>query len=150
MRLDRFTAAVVFRRRHHNQNAVHLVVAQAAEFSAGDFVLTRAVGMNIEQNHHARHNVLFGSEFPHEKIVDHIPRMQQQANIASGGNAQCGSDDIVFSVGIGRIDANGIPTRVGDKLRADPAKYAIWAGITEIPCELMRVDFDDFRISRAC
>ena len=126
---------VVLKTWHHNKHAMHLVMAESAEFGAGDFVLAGAVGANVEGNYHTGDDVLFSAEFPNEEIMHNIAGMQQQANITPRGNAESGGNDVILAAGVRRIDANGVAPRVGDEFVLNVTENVIPTGIVEIPAK---------------
>ena len=130
--------ARIFIGSHHNHHAAHLAVAQPAQLRACDLIGPGPIDMEFERNLHARYDVLFGAEFPHKEIVDHIARLKQKQNVALGRYPEGAGNDVVFRRGIRGIEPQRIARRVVDALDIRAAENAIRPGIVEIPRELVR------------
>src|SRR6185437_495966 len=115
---------------------------KAAKFGAGDFILAGTIDADFERNLHPRHDVLLGAEFADEEIVDNVPGMKQEEDIAPDWHSKRGGDKIVVSVRIRRIETDGIAARIADEFVVRTSEDSVGAGIAEMPCELARVDFE--------
>src|SRR6185312_8451738 len=135
--------SVVFFRRHRDQRAAHLAVAESAEFGAGNLVCAWSADMQFQRDLHPGHDVLLGAQFAYEEVVNHVARMKQQQNIPTSGDAQAGGHDVIFAGRIFFIVNDAVSTGVADELDAGASKLAIRTGITEGPRELVCVDFDN-------
>src|SRR5574341_1533659 len=59
-------------RFEHFQVGPHAVVAQAAQFGAGNLEASNLVGGEVNGNLHARHGVLLQAQLPDKEAVDHV------------------------------------------------------------------------------
>ena len=57
---------------HHQQPASHLVVLHAAQLRAGDLVLARLDGGEVDPDRHAGHGVLLDPQLRHEEAVGDV------------------------------------------------------------------------------
>src|SRR4051812_4124829 len=106
---------VVIRRRYRHQKTSHLAVPESAKLGAGDFIFPGPVDVDLERDLHTGNNVLLRTQFPYEKIVNHIARMQQQQNVPAHRNSETGAHDVVFTSGVGGIDTEWITSRIADE-----------------------------------
>ena len=59
-----------------------------------------------------------------------------------GGQDQLGGDEVVGSMGIGWVDADGVPLAGSDQLGLSGAEGGVGAGVAEIPGELHSCDLN--------
>jgi len=76
-----FEKGVVVGRGDDVNEAVHLMVAEAAELGANDFVSAGSIGREMHCNNHPGDSILLQAQFAHEKIVDHVLRTKQQFDL---------------------------------------------------------------------
>src|SRR5689334_10892167 len=76
--------------------------------------------------------------------MDDVSGMELEQDFAPHGHSKSGGDDIVAAIGIRRIEADRIAARIADESVGRAAEDAVRPRITEVPCELARIDFDAF------
>src|SRR5271157_3396457 len=79
------------------QQAVHLVMSQAAQLRAHDLVLADFAGAEMNGDDHARNGVLLEAQLANEEIVDDVLRTDEQLDLAIHRDSESGDDDVVFS-----------------------------------------------------
>src|SRR5579871_1597467 len=134
---------------HHLHGGAHLIVAQSAQLGTRDLIYADLVGLEVEGNLHARHQILLQPQLRNKEVVDHITRMQQEVDVLVHRNFQGGADDVVLPGGIFVVDAQRIACGVVDVLQIGVAEFIVRSRVTERPGELLRGHFDYHRIRRS-
>ena len=126
----------------------HLEMAQPAQLGAGNFVDADLVGLEVQRNLHARHDILLQPQFADEEVVDHVPGMHDQLDLLAGGDFQRSADDIVLGCRVFLVKAERIAAGIVDQFEIGAAELAVGSGIAETPGELFGHHFDRDGVGR--
>src|SRR5262245_40533713 len=143
-----FQPSLVLRFLHHHQVALHLVMSQATEFCAGNFILACLERLEMHWYCQARNSVLLKAQGRNKKTMsdilgaeNHLDRLvyrnghtSDTNNVVLRGRIFCVKTDRVFLV--------------VHQLWISPAKLAVRSRITNIPNELLAGHFNLNRVWR--
>src|SRR4051812_23604416 len=104
-------------------------MAEAAKLGAGDLINADLVGLEMERDLHAGHDVLFHAELADEEIVDDVARVHDQFDRTPDGNLDGSADDIVLSRGVLVIETVRVAGGIVDELEIGAAELAVGPGI---------------------
>src|SRR5260370_13776984 len=126
------------------QHAVHLVVAEPAQFRASDFEVTGFGWSEVHMDRKAWHGVLLEAHGRNKKTADPVMRAQNHFYLAAHGHFHNARHHIVLRRRIRRVEAQGRFSSRGwvFQFRLRDSKLAIWPGLAEIPGELHACDLD--------
>ena len=128
------------------KHAVHLVVTQAAQFGAGDFVISRFSRGEMHVDGKTGHRVLLEAHVGNKKTVDHILRLQGEIGFAVHGKIHDAADHIVLGVRIVHIHTQRVLFFRADVLGVGRGISPVLARIAEEPGELSAGGFHFHRI----
>src|SRR5690349_3983400 len=106
---------------------------QPAQFRTWNFVDARGIGLKVKWDFHAGHDVLLEAKLAHEKVVDHITRMEDQPDGFACRYFQRSAHDVVFGGGVLIIQPHGVTAGIVDEPELRVAELAIRSGVPEGP-----------------
>lgn len=120
---------------------LHARVAEAADLGAEDGVIAGGGGGEVDVHLHAGDGVLLDPHAGDKEAVDDVNAADAEVGFVSGREGEDTGYDVVGAMGVGGVEAERVSSRGADELRACPAKGVVWAGIAEVPLELLAGDF---------
>src|ERR1700730_4112659 len=123
---------------------MHLVMTQAAEFRAGDLIISSGNGSEMHANRQAWNGVLFEAHCGDKKTVNDVLSAQDDFHLAIHRSVHRSGHDVILGGRVGRVETDSALAARGwvDQFRLRRTKLAIGSGIAEIPCELHPSDLD--------
>src|SRR5260370_14232770 len=124
------------------QHAVHLVVAEPAQFRASDFEVTGFGWSEVHMDRKAGHGVLLEAHGRNKKTVDHVMRAQNDFHLTADGHFHNARHHVVLRRGIRRVQTEGRFAARGwvFQLRLGDSKLAVGTRLAQIPGELHGCD----------
>src|SRR5581483_5489406 len=128
-------------------HAVHLVVAQAAEFRTGELIVADFCRCEVHVNNEARNRILFEAEGWDEETVNDVDGPQPQIDLAIDRHVHDPADQVILGRWIIRVETNGTFIAGGgiNQVGLGGAEFTVRTGVAEVPGKLHACDFDRHR-----
>src|SRR5437899_6164393 len=134
--------------RLHFKISSHVVVAQAAQLRADDFVLADLCRCKVHRNIKHEHKILLTAQCTNVKRMAHVLFMHHQRNGLVHRNYQRRRNDVVARLHIIRgIEPKEVLVAFIDLVGMQWTKFSVRSGITKIKTKLLSLDLDRKSVS---
>src|SRR6266404_547900 len=117
---------------------MHLVMTQAAEFRAGNLIISGGDGSEMHMDRQTGNGILFEAHRGNKKAVDDVVSAQDDFHFAIDWRVHRSAHDIVFGSRVRGVETDSAlaARRWVYQFRLRRTKLAIGPGIAEVPREL--------------